>query len=100
MRRAWIPWRLSVTSDGSRPRCRREHRAALVAAALFCALGEALSAVPKVVAATPDDRYVLVSNWCTWDLSVISTKKGREVRRIPIGAYPRGVTATMNGRAS
>jgi DNA-binding beta-propeller fold protein YncE len=42
-----------------------------------------VGAVPKVVAVTPDGRYVLVSNWCTWDLSVISTKKGREVKRIP-----------------
>ena len=29
--------------------------------------------VPKVVAVTPDGRYVLATNWCSWDLSVVST---------------------------
>ena len=56
--------------------------------------------VPKVVSATPDGRHVLVSNWCSWDLSVISTDLGREVRRIPIGPYPRGIAITPNGNAA
>ena len=59
-----------------------------------------VGAVPKVVAATPDGRFVLVSNWCTWDLSVISTKQGREVKRVAIGAYPRGIAVSPNGRAA
>jgi DNA-binding beta-propeller fold protein YncE len=59
-----------------------------------------VGAVPKVVAVTPDDRYVLVSNWCTWDLSVISTRKGREVKRISIGPYPRGVAVSPKGNAA
>ena len=59
-----------------------------------------VGAVPKVVAVTPDDRYVLVTNWCTWDLSVISTKKGWEVKRIPIGAYPRGIAVSPAGTAA
>jgi YVTN family beta-propeller protein len=56
--------------------------------------------VPKVVAVTPDGRYVLVSNWCSWDLSVVSTWSGRELRRIPIGPYPRGIAVTPDGRAA
>ena len=56
--------------------------------------------MPKVVAVTPDDRFVLVSNWCTWDLSVISTKLGREVKRIPIGPYPRGIAISPKGNAA
>ena len=56
-----------------------------------------VGAVPKVVAVTPDGRFVLVANWCTWDLSVISTRAGREVRRIPMGRYPRGVAVTPDG---
>ena len=59
-----------------------------------------VGAVPKVVAVTPDDRFVLVSNWCTWDLSVISTRLGREVKRIPIGPYPRGIAVAPNGSAA
>ena len=47
--------------------------------------------VPKYVAVTPDDRYVLVTNWCSYDLSVIDHSTFREVRRIRLGAYPRGM---------
>ena len=56
-----------------------------------------VGSVPKVVAVTPDDRYVLVSNWCTWDLSVISTRFGRVVKQIPIGPYPRGIAVPPGG---
>jgi DNA-binding beta-propeller fold protein YncE len=59
-----------------------------------------VGAVPKVVATTPDGRFVLVANWCTWDLSVISTKRGGEVRRIPMGAYPRGIAVSEDGDAA
>jgi YVTN family beta-propeller protein len=59
-----------------------------------------VGSVPKVVAVTPDGRFVLVANWCTWDLSVISTKAGREVRRVPMGEYPRGVTVSPRGNAA
>jgi DNA-binding beta-propeller fold protein YncE len=59
-----------------------------------------VGSVPKVVATTPDGRFVLVANWCTWDLSVISTKRGREVRRIPMGAYPRGIAVTERSDAA
>jgi YVTN family beta-propeller protein len=52
--------------------------------------------VPKYVAVTPDDRYVLVSNWCSYDLSVLDYRTLREVRRIHLGAYPRGIA--VDGR--
>lgn len=57
-----------------------------------------VGAVPKYVAVTPDDRFVLVSNWCSYDLSVVSTRTTRQVRRIPIGAYPRGIAVAPDGR--
>ena len=50
-----------------------------------------VGSVPKVVATTPDGRYVLDSNWCSYDLSVSSTRTDREIERIPIGPYPRGI---------
>jgi YVTN family beta-propeller protein len=59
-----------------------------------------VGAVPKVVATTPDGRYVLVSNWCSYDLSVISARRGREVRRVPIGAYPRGIAVSPRKAAA
>jgi YVTN family beta-propeller protein len=57
-----------------------------------------VGSVPKFLAVTPDDRYVLVSNWCTYDLSVVSVRRAREVRRIPLGAYPRGIAVGPGGR--
>lgn len=50
-----------------------------------------VGSVPKQVAATADNRYVLVTNWCTDDLSVVDVERNREVRRIKLGRYPRGV---------
>lgn len=47
--------------------------------------------VPKYVAVTPDDKYVLVSNWCSYDLSILDYNTLHEVRRIHLGAYPRGI---------
>lgn len=47
--------------------------------------------VPKYIAVTPDNRYALVTNWCSGDLSVIDISMLKEVRRIPMGLYPRGI---------
>jgi YVTN family beta-propeller protein len=59
-----------------------------------------VGSVPKVVAVTPDDRYVLVTNWCSYDLSVVSTRLGREVKRISIGPYPRGIAVSPKANAA
>jgi YVTN family beta-propeller protein len=56
--------------------------------------------VPKYVAVTPDNRYVLVSNWCSYDLSVVDRATFKEVRRIPLGAYPRGIAVDSSGRVA
>jgi YVTN family beta-propeller protein len=50
--------------------------------------------VPKYVAVSPDGRWVLVSNWCGYDLSVIDAAAGAQVQRIPMGAYPRGIVVS------
>ena len=42
-----------------------------------------VGAVPKYVAVTPDDTKVLVTNWCTYDLSVIDVATAREVAPHP-----------------
>ena len=47
--------------------------------------------VPKYVAVTPDNRYVLVTNWCSFDLSVIDRASFKEIKRIPLGTDPRGI---------
>jgi YVTN family beta-propeller protein len=47
--------------------------------------------VPKYVAVTPNDKYVLVTNWCSYDLSVLDLATLKQVKRVPLGAYPRGI---------
>jgi YVTN family beta-propeller protein len=55
-----------------------------------------VGSVPKFLAVTPDDRYVLVSDWCSYDLSVVSVKKGKTIRSLYLGAYPRGIAVTAD----
>ncbi len=41
---------------------------------------------------------MLVGNWCSWDISVVDLREGREVDRIPAGVAPRGIAFSPNGR--
>lgn len=50
-----------------------------------------VGAVPKYMATTPDNKKILVSNWSSGDLSVIDTELNKEVKRIKLDAYPRGI---------
>ncbi len=60
-----------------------------------------VGAVPKYVAVTPDGRTVLVTNWCTWDLSVIDAATAKETARIPLGGkYPRGIAVSPDSRTA
>ncbi len=54
----------------------------------------AVGSVPKYVAVTPDQTKVLVTNWCTYDMSIIDAASAKEVARVPIGAYPRGIVVS------
>jgi YVTN family beta-propeller protein len=60
-----------------------------------------VGAVPKYVAVTPDDSRVLVTNWCSWTMSVVDTKKASLAATIPIGgAYPRGIAISPDSRTA
>lgn len=50
--------------------------------------------VPKVVKVTPDNKYILVSHWCSYDIQVISVASQKVVKKIMIGPYPRGITVS------
>jgi YVTN family beta-propeller protein len=50
-----------------------------------------VGSVPKVVQVTPDNKYVLVSNWCSYTVTIIAVETGKRVKDIKIGRYPRGV---------
>ena len=55
---------------------------------------------PKYVAVTPDDRYVLVTNWCSYDMSVVDHETLREIRRVPLGRFPRGIAVDSRSRVA
>ncbi|MBW3584310.1 MAG: peptidoglycan-binding protein [Cyanobacteria bacterium 0813] len=57
-----------------------------------------VGAVPKFNAVSPDNRFALASNWCSWDLSVVDTNKNLEVERVKLGAYPRGIVVTPDSK--
>ncbi|NJM59228.1 MAG: peptidoglycan-binding protein [Oscillatoriales cyanobacterium RU_3_3] len=59
-----------------------------------------VGAVPKFNAVSPDNRLVLATNWCTWDLSVIDAGENREIKRVKLGAYPRGIVVTPDSKAA
>jgi len=47
--------------------------------------------VPKFLAVTPNDKYLLVANWCSYDLSIVNIAERRQVATLPMGPYPRGI---------
>lgn len=57
-----------------------------------------VGAVPKYVAVTPDNKKVLVTNWCTYDLSIIDAATGAETSRIKMGRYPRGIAVSPDSK--
>lgn len=48
-------------------------------------------AVPKYLAATPNNEKVLVTNWSSGDVSIIDTKLNKEIKRVALGRFPRGI---------
>ena len=57
-----------------------------------------VGSVPKVVAVSPDNKYILVSNWCSYTVTVIAVESGKTVKTIKIGRYPRGIAITENSK--
>ena len=57
-----------------------------------------VGSVPKFVAVSPDDHYVLVSNWCSYTLSVIDAATGKVVQSLYLGPYPRGIAVDPQSR--
>ena len=57
-----------------------------------------VGSVPKVVEVTPDNKFVLVSNWCSYDLKVISVDSQKVVKTVKIGRYPRGIAVSNDSK--
>jgi len=56
--------------------------------------------VPKYIAVTPNGRYVLVANWCSFNLNIIDAASHRVVRTLPMGAYPRGMAISKDSSSA
>lgn len=56
--------------------------------------------VPKFLAVTPNDRYLLVSNWCGFDVTVVDLTTHATVAEIGVGRYPRGIAVTGDSRTA
>ena len=57
-----------------------------------------VGAVPKFVAVTPDQKYLLVSNWCSYTLSVVDVNTNKQIKSIYLGPYPRGIAVDPESR--
>lgn len=53
-----------------------------------------VGAVPKYLAVSPDNKFVVVSNFCSLDVSIIDVSTNKEVQRIDVGLHPRGIAIT------
>ena len=56
--------------------------------------------IPKFMTVTPDDRLLLVSNWCGYDVSVIDIESHQTLAEIEVGRHPRGIAVTGDGKTA
>jgi YVTN family beta-propeller protein len=59
-----------------------------------------VGAVPKYLAVTPDQKYLLVSNWCSYSLSVIDIHTSKVVESVSLGPYPRGIAVSPDSKTA
>lgn len=57
-----------------------------------------VGSVPKYVAVSPNDKYVLVSNWSGGDVSIVDIEKNKEIKRIRVGRFPRGIVVDSKSK--
>jgi YVTN family beta-propeller protein len=57
-----------------------------------------VGSVPKVVKVSPDNKYILVSNWCSYTITIISVEEEAVIKTIKIGRYPRGIAITSDSK--
>jgi YVTN family beta-propeller protein len=55
-----------------------------------------VGSVPKVVEVTPDNKYLLVTNWCSYTLTIISIADQKVIKNLYIGPYPRGIAVSKD----
>jgi YVTN family beta-propeller protein len=55
-----------------------------------------VGAVPKYLAVSPNGARLVVSNWCSYNVSVINTYSGVTLAKVPVGRFPRGIAITSD----
>ena len=60
----------------------------------------AVGSVPKFLAVTPDGSRLLVSNWCTFDLSIVDLATGELLAAPELGRHPRGIAITADSASA
>lgn len=56
--------------------------------------------VPKYLAVSPNGKWLLVANWCSYDLSIVNIAEAKEVARLPMGPYPRGIAISPDSETA
>lgn len=59
-----------------------------------------VGAVPKYVEVSPNGKLLLVTNWCSYDLSIIDAKTQQTLGRVPLGAWPRGIAVSPDSKTA
>ena len=57
-----------------------------------------VGSVPKVVKVSPDNKYILVTNWCSYTVTIISVETQKTIKSIKIGRYPRGISISSDSK--
>lgn len=53
--------------------------------------------VPKFLAVSPNDKYLLVSNWSSANVSLIDLQSEKEIKKFSCGRFPRGIAIDPPG---
>ena len=54
--------------------------------------------VPKYLAVSPNQKYLLVSNWSSGDVTLIDLEKEKEIKRFYTGRFPRGLAVDSKSK--
>lgn len=59
-----------------------------------------VGAVPKFVAITPDQKKVVISNWCDFTISIIDRATAKQTKVIKLAAQPRGIVIMPDNKTA
>ncbi|MGO0576648.1 YncE family protein [Ornithinimicrobium panacihumi] len=59
-----------------------------------------VGAVPKYLELSPDQKTLLVSNWCDYTVSVVDTATGQETGTLDVGRNPRGIVVMPDNKTA